>query len=163
MSEPEPELRRSRQRGRHRIQKRLQALSHQHRALCGAETHELWDHDLSRSQPLNWLSHPGALRLRANLIQFNISYESNLAFVLTDFFLVFTNESILWLALWEVWHWDIAFMMGHLPSINFLFHLFFLLLGSSASCDVGQRTPLPIDDTPSVKSVPFCYFPLPSL
>ena len=51
---------RSRGRGRHRIW--LQALSRQHRARCGARTHELfepWDHDLSRSQRLTWLSHPG--------------------------------------------------------------------------------------------------------
>ena len=30
------------------------------RAQCGAWTHEPWDHDLSRSQTLTWLSHPGA-------------------------------------------------------------------------------------------------------
>ena len=35
-------------------------LSCQHTAQRGARTHELWDHDLSRSQTLNWLSHPGA-------------------------------------------------------------------------------------------------------
>ena len=34
--------------------------SGQYRAWCGAGTHELWDHDLSRSQMLNRLSHPGA-------------------------------------------------------------------------------------------------------
>ena len=27
---------------------------------CGAQIHEPWDHDLSWSQALNWLSHPGA-------------------------------------------------------------------------------------------------------
>ena len=32
----------------------------QHRARCGAYTHELRDHDLSRRQTLNRLSHPGA-------------------------------------------------------------------------------------------------------
>ena len=52
---------RSRERGRHRIWSRLQALSCQHRAWCGAWTQELRDHDLSWSQTLNWLSHPGAL------------------------------------------------------------------------------------------------------
>ena len=36
------------------------ALSCQHRAQCGAWTHELRDHDLSWSQTLNQLSHPGA-------------------------------------------------------------------------------------------------------
>ena len=46
--------------GRHRIWSRLQALSCQHRAPCGAWTHELRDHDLSRSRTLNRLSHPGA-------------------------------------------------------------------------------------------------------
>ena len=35
------------ERGRHRIQCSLQALSCQHRACCGAWTCELWDHDLS--------------------------------------------------------------------------------------------------------------------
>ena len=44
---------------RHRIQSRLQALSCQHRAWCGAQTHELWDHDLRQSRTLNWLGHPG--------------------------------------------------------------------------------------------------------
>ena len=51
---------RGRERGRHRIRSRLQALSCQHRARHGARTHEPWDHDLSRSQTLNRLSHPGA-------------------------------------------------------------------------------------------------------
>ena len=50
------------ERGRHRIWSRLQAPSCQHRARCGAPTHEPWDHDLSRSQKLNQLSHPGAPR-----------------------------------------------------------------------------------------------------
>ena len=35
-------------------------LSCQHRARCGARTHELWDHDLSLSWMLNELSHPSA-------------------------------------------------------------------------------------------------------
>ena len=51
---------RERERGRHRNWSRLQALSCQHRAGCRARTHEPRDHDLSRSQMLNWLSHPGA-------------------------------------------------------------------------------------------------------
>ena len=50
---------RSRDRGRHRIQSRLQVPSCQHRARRGAWTHQPWDHDLSWSQTLNWLSHPG--------------------------------------------------------------------------------------------------------
>ena len=58
--ETEHEQGRSRERGRHRIRSRLQAPSCQHRARCGARTHEPWDHDLSRSQTLNRLSHPGA-------------------------------------------------------------------------------------------------------
>ena len=48
------------ERGRHRIWNRLQALSCQHRARRGAQTHGPRDHDLSRSRPLNRLSHPGA-------------------------------------------------------------------------------------------------------
>ena len=51
---------RGRERGRHRIGNRLQALSCQHRAQHGARTHGPRDHDLSRSRPLNQLSHPGA-------------------------------------------------------------------------------------------------------
>ena len=53
---------RGRERGRHRFWSWLQALSCQHRGRCGAQTHELWDHDLSQSWKLNWLSHPGAPR-----------------------------------------------------------------------------------------------------
>uniref|UniRef100_A0ABI7XH05 Exocyst complex component EXOC6/Sec15 N-terminal domain-containing protein n=1 Tax=Felis catus TaxID=9685 RepID=A0ABI7XH05_FELCA len=48
------------ERGRQRIRNRLQALSCQHRAQRGAQTHGPRDHDLSRSWPLNRLSHPGA-------------------------------------------------------------------------------------------------------
>ena len=48
------------ERGRHRIWNRLQALSCQHRARRGARAHGPRDHDLSRSQPPNRLSHPGA-------------------------------------------------------------------------------------------------------
>ena len=60
--EREREQGRGRERGKHRIWSRLQAPSRQCRAQCraGAWTHELWDHDLNRSQVLNWLSHPGA-------------------------------------------------------------------------------------------------------
>ena len=46
------------ERGRHRIQSRLQAPRCQHRAQHRAWPHEPWDHDLSWSQPLNQLSHP---------------------------------------------------------------------------------------------------------
>ena len=49
-----------RERRRHRIWSRLQALSCQHRAQHGARTCELQHHDLSQSQTLHWLSHPGA-------------------------------------------------------------------------------------------------------
>ena len=51
--ETEHEQGRARERGRHRTQSRLQAPSCQHRARCGAQTHELWDHELSRSWALN--------------------------------------------------------------------------------------------------------------
>ena len=60
LRETECERGRGRERGRHRIRSRLQAPSCQHRAQCGAQTHEPWDHDLSWSRILNWLSHPGA-------------------------------------------------------------------------------------------------------
>ena len=49
-----------RERGRHRIQSKLQGLSCQHRARCRARIHEPWVHDLSWSQTLNQPSHPGA-------------------------------------------------------------------------------------------------------
>ena len=49
-----------RERHRHRIWSRFQALGCQHRARCGAWTHKPWDHDLSWSQKLNRLSYPGA-------------------------------------------------------------------------------------------------------
>ena len=42
-----------------RIWSRIQDLRCQHRAQWGAWTEEPWDHDLSRSQMLNQLSHPG--------------------------------------------------------------------------------------------------------
>ena len=51
--------RREVERETHRIQSRLQALSCQHRAWCKAQTHRLWDHDLSRSRTLNRLNQPG--------------------------------------------------------------------------------------------------------
>ena len=59
MRETEYEQGWGRERGRHRIWSRLQALSCQHRARHGARTHEPWDHDPSRSQTFNQLSHPG--------------------------------------------------------------------------------------------------------
>ena len=45
-TETEHKWGRSKERGRHRIRSRLQALSCQHRAQCGARTHEARDHDL---------------------------------------------------------------------------------------------------------------------
>ena len=50
---------RGRERGRHRIRSRFQTPSCQHSAWCKAQTHKLWDHDLSQSRTLNQLSHPG--------------------------------------------------------------------------------------------------------
>ena len=47
------------ERRRHRVQRRLQALSCHHKAWCRAPTHRPRDYDLSRSQTLNRLSHPG--------------------------------------------------------------------------------------------------------
>ena len=46
--------------GQRQREAQLQAPSCQHRARRGARTHELVDHDLSGSQTLNRLSHPGA-------------------------------------------------------------------------------------------------------
>ena len=58
--ETEHEQARGRERGRHRIWNRLQALSCQHRAWGRARTHGPRDHELSQSQTLNLLSHPSA-------------------------------------------------------------------------------------------------------
>ena len=57
--ETEQQWGRDRERGRHRIWSRLQPLSLQHRPQRRAPTQERWDHDLSRSRTLNWLSHTG--------------------------------------------------------------------------------------------------------
>ena len=65
-TETECEWGRDRDTWRHRIRTRLQALSSQHRAQCRAGT---WGSNLcSRSQTLNWLSHPGASRHLKNII-----------------------------------------------------------------------------------------------
>ena len=58
----EHEQGRVRERGRHRIWNRLHARSCQHRARRGARTHGRRDRNLSQSQTLNQLSHPGAPR-----------------------------------------------------------------------------------------------------
>ena len=48
-------------------------LSCQHRARYRAQTHELWDDDLSQSRTLNLLSHPGAPSMYlCGEIQFNL-------------------------------------------------------------------------------------------
>ena len=69
-TETECEWVRGREKGRHRIQSRLQAPSCQHRARRGARTHGLWDHDLSWSRTLNRLSHPGAPTVRFLTVYF---------------------------------------------------------------------------------------------
>ena len=61
-TETELERRRARERGRHRIGSGPQAPSRRPRARRGARTHGPRDRDLSRSRPLNRLSHPGAPR-----------------------------------------------------------------------------------------------------
>ena len=65
------ERRKGRERGRHRIRSRLHSPSCQPRAPLGARTHKPQDHDLSQSQTLNRLSHPGAPT-------FNVSSPSSL-------------------------------------------------------------------------------------
>ena len=84
-----------------RIQSRLQALSYQHRAQCGAPTHELWDHDLTWSRTLNWPNHPGTPQ---NNVFFNVCLflrereTQNLKQALTtepDIGLKFTNGEIM--------------------------------------------------------------------
>ena len=49
----------------YRIRSRLQALSCRHRTQRGARTHGPQDHDLSRSQTFNRLSHVGAPQLKS--------------------------------------------------------------------------------------------------
>ena len=49
---------------------RLQALSCLHRAWCGARTHKVGDHDLSRSRTLSWLSHSGVPPPRSSFVSF---------------------------------------------------------------------------------------------
>ena len=55
-----------------RIQSRLQALNCQHRAWQGAWTHKPQDHDLSRSQMLNRLSHLSAPFFDISISPYNI-------------------------------------------------------------------------------------------
>ena len=74
------------ERGRHRIWCRLQALSCQHIAWCGTRTHRPPDHDLSRSQMLNWLSHPGTPEHTLLCISFLVCY-----FVLMSIFWLTRN------------------------------------------------------------------------
>ena len=45
-----------------------QSTCHQSKAQHGARTQEPWDSDLSWSQMFNWLSHPGALRVRFSVV-----------------------------------------------------------------------------------------------
>ena len=58
----------SRETHTHRIRSRFQSMSCQHRAWRKARTHELWDHDLSQSWRLNWLSHPGAPKISNTIL-----------------------------------------------------------------------------------------------
>ena len=66
------------ERGRHRIRSRLQAPSCQHKAQCWAQIHEPWDHDLSQSQMVNRLSHPGAPRVLITFVRSPLSSPNHL-------------------------------------------------------------------------------------
>ena len=68
--ERELERERGREKRRHRIRSSPQALSCQHRARCGGQTHKAWDHDLSPSPTLNWLSHPRAPTIELSTEEF---------------------------------------------------------------------------------------------
>ena len=64
-----------REREKHRIWSRFQALNYQHRAQCRAWTHKLRGHDLSQSQMLNRLSHlrapsPAFLKQKTIVLKF---------------------------------------------------------------------------------------------
>ena len=61
--------------GRHRIPRKLQALSWHLRSLCRVQTHRLRDHDLSQSRTLNQLSHPGAHNKRKFLKDADLVYQ----------------------------------------------------------------------------------------
>ena len=75
-----------RERGRHRIWNRLQALSYQHRAWRGTRTHQPWDHDLSWCWELNRPSHPGApLRFLLHLPEANLPKESKVENKFSEF------------------------------------------------------------------------------
>ena len=69
-TERETEYEWGRERGRHRIWSRLKTLSCQHRARHGAWIHRPQDHDLSWSQTLNRLSHPGTPILFLTIVFF---------------------------------------------------------------------------------------------
>ena len=60
--------------GRDRLWSRLQALSCQHRAWRRTQTHELLDHDLSRSPTLNQLSHPVTPLIVVLIFNFLMTY-----------------------------------------------------------------------------------------
>ena len=79
--ETELKWRRGRESGRYRIWSRLQALSCQHRAWCGAWTQEPSDHDLSWSQALNQQSHTGATSTLC--FQFSLTNYSDLSQLLS--------------------------------------------------------------------------------
>ena len=86
--ETEWKLGRGRERGRRRIGSRLQALSCHHRARHGAWTLKLRNHDLSRSRPLNWLSHTGApvkLPLKMFKIVFKCLFSQSMEDYLQDY------------------------------------------------------------------------------
>ena len=81
---------RGRKRGRCRIRSRFQTLSHQHRARCGAETHQPWDHGLSWSQTLDRLSHPSAPGWGFLLFIFSYYYVLNRVIILpTQSYIIF--------------------------------------------------------------------------
>ena len=89
-----------------RIRSRFQALSCQHRARLGAQTHELWDHDLSWSWSLKRLRHPGASNYY--FLNCQIKHKEWEASLLTDreslYDELFGQLELAWNNLWHIKH-----------------------------------------------------------
>ena len=115
--EIECEWGRGKDRGRHRIRSRLQALGGQHRAQCSARTHGSWDRDLSRSLMLNRLSHPGTLEKFFGLDQFDHNFPFPKQAVLFSLYVLHFNSSWIWL--FFSFSWNNTFV--HLPDFYSVF------------------------------------------
>ena len=137
-----------RERRRHRIQSRLQALSCQHRAWCGARTHKSWDCDLNRSRILNWLSHPGAPSFFPFYISLSLSLSISINIYIYLFMVLYNYDYsvsiifILFLLPFGIHHFihstNIHWAIWHMFSFNFnSIHIIF------NACLKCHKVPLP--------------------